>query len=49
VQVYNDQEKDLVLIQSLTIQRVSQRVILCIAAIKPEAKLLLQDILQAYV
>jgi hypothetical protein len=49
VQAYNNQEKDLVLTQSPTIQRVSQRVILCIAAIKPEAKLLLRDISQAYV
>jgi hypothetical protein len=31
VQAYNDDEKSLVLTQSPTIQRVSQRIILCIA------------------
>lgn len=53
VQAYNDGEKDLVLTQSPTIQRVSQRLILCIAAIKvpsdQERSLYLRDISQAYV
>lgn len=33
VQAYNDKDKDLILTQSLTIQRVSQRFIVCLAAI----------------
>jgi hypothetical protein len=49
VQAYNDQEKELVLTQSPTIQRVSQRLILCIAATKPDIRLFLRDISQAYV
>jgi hypothetical protein len=50
VQAYNDQEKTLVLTQSPTIQRVSQRLILCISAIKlHETDLYLRDISQAYV
>jgi len=50
VQAYNDAEKDLVLTQSPTIQRVSQRLILCIAAMElPKAQLYLRDISQAYV
>jgi hypothetical protein len=48
VQAYNDQEKELVLTQSPTIQRVSQRLILCIAAIGLHS-LYLRDISQAYV
>ncbi|KAI1003495.1 hypothetical protein K3495_g4719, partial [Podosphaera aphanis] len=53
VQAYNDKEKDLVLTQSPTIQRVSQRLILCIAAItftnSDGPNLYLRDITQAYV
>ena len=51
VQAYNDQEKDIVLTQSPTIQRVSQRLILCIAAMlaDDEKHLFLRDISQAYV
>ena len=51
VQAYNDQEKELVLTQSPTIQRVSQRLILCIAAMTlcDDIRLYLQDISQAYV
>jgi hypothetical protein len=50
VQAYNDDEKRLVLTQSPTIQRISQRIILCIAAIiGPETGLYLRDISQAYV
>ena len=48
VQAYNDQGKELVLTQSPTIQRVSQRLILCIAAMGYH-KLYLRDISQAYV
>jgi hypothetical protein len=48
VQAYNDQEKELVLTQSPTIQRVSQRLILCLAAIGSHS-LYLRDISQAYV
>lgn len=33
VQAYNDQEKDFILIQLPNIQRVSQRLIVCIATI----------------
>jgi hypothetical protein len=50
VQAYQDNEKRTVLTQSPTIQRVSQRIILCIAAMLPEkAHLYLRDISQAYV
>jgi hypothetical protein len=49
VQAYGDDEKRLVLTQSPTIQRISQRVILCIAAMKEESGLYLRDISQAYV
>jgi hypothetical protein len=38
-----------VLTQSPTIQRVSQRLILCIATMKPHTHLYLRDISQAYV
>jgi hypothetical protein len=50
VQAYNDDGKQLVLTQSPTIQRVSQRIILCIAAIEiNDTHLYLRDISQAYV
>ena len=53
VQAYNDQGKDLVLTQSPTIQRVSQRIILAITPaiqqVKPAMSLYLRDISQAYV
>jgi hypothetical protein len=51
VQAYNDEEKSLVLTQSPTIQRVSQRIILCVAAmtIDKDIGLYLRDISQAYV
>ena len=50
VQAYNDQEKELVLTQSPTIQRISQRLVLCLAAITQETThLYLRDISQAYV
>ena len=51
VQAYNDLNKDLVLTQSPTIQRVSQRLIICMAAtLRNEGiELYLRDITQAYV
>jgi hypothetical protein len=53
VQAYNDDEKKLVLTQSPTIQRISQRILLCVAAMgsatKKSTKLYLRDISQAYV
>jgi hypothetical protein len=50
VQAYNNSEKYMVLTQSPTIQRISQRVILYIAAITIETLgLYLRDISQAYV
>jgi hypothetical protein len=49
VQAYNDQEKELVLTQSPTIQRASQRVILALAPSLPNTSLYLRDISQAYV
>jgi hypothetical protein len=48
VQAYKDTEKDIVLTQSPTIQRVSQRLILTITAILPGYSLYLRDITQAY-
>ena len=51
VQAYNDPEKDIVLTQSPTIQRISQRLIVCLAASLGNAttKLYLRDVTQAYV
>ncbi|RFU25514.1 hypothetical protein B7463_g10820, partial [Scytalidium lignicola] len=50
VQAYNDEGKELVLTQSPTIQRVSQRIVLCIAAMESKiTDLYLRDISQAYV
>jgi hypothetical protein len=51
VQAYNDQGKDLVLTQSPTIQRISQRIILALSAIlqNESTSLYLRDISQAYV
>ena len=51
VQAYNDTEKELVLTQSLTIQWVSQRLILALTAtlIGSGKNLYLRDILQAYI
>ena len=48
IQAYNDAGKSCVLTQSPTIQRVSQRIVLSIAAILPEYSLCLRDITQAY-
>lgn len=51
VQAYNNADKTLVFTQSPTIQRVSQRVIICLAAIfqDKDTKLFLREITQAYV
>jgi hypothetical protein len=50
VQAYNDENKHVVLTQSPTIQRISQRIILSIAAMETETTgLYLRDISQAYV
>ena len=52
IQAYNDQVKDLVLIQSPKIQRVSLRLLVCLAAMfqgNNNIKSYLRDITQAYV
>jgi hypothetical protein len=49
VQAYNDYGKLDILTESPTIQRSSQRLILCLAAILPNTKLYVRDISQAYV
>lgn len=51
LKAYNDLEKSLLLTQSPTIQRVSHRLIICLAAIvqNNDTKLNLRDITQAYV
>ena len=49
VQAHNDKGKEEVLTQSPTIQRSSQRIILCIAAILDDRELCIRDISQAYV
>jgi hypothetical protein len=48
-QAFNDQNKILVLTQSSIIQRVSQRLIICLAVSLFQMKLYLRDITQAYV
>ncbi len=50
VQTYNDHEKTLVLTQALTIQRISQRIILAIiASISENHHLYLRNIIQIYI
>ncbi len=49
VQTFNDQNKNLVLIQSSTIQRVSQRLIVCLIVVFSKMNLYLRDIIQTYV
>jgi hypothetical protein len=49
VQTFNDQNKDLVLTQSSTIQRVSQRWIVCLIAVLLNMNLHLRNITQIYV
>jgi hypothetical protein len=49
IQAYNDHEKTLVLTQAFTIQRMSQRIILAIAAsISENHHLYLRNIIQTY-
>ena len=48
VQAYNDNDKNTVLTQSPTIQRVSQRLILCLAVSIQGLDIYLRDISQAY-
>jgi hypothetical protein len=49
VQAYNDHDKTLMLTQSSTIQRMSQRIILALTACTSDCHLYLRDITQAYV
>ena len=49
LQAYNDINKSLVLTQSPTIQRVSQRLLFCLATTISNTKLYLRDVTQAYV
>ncbi len=49
VQAYNDHEKETILTQASTIQQMSQRWILALAAIHPHLNIFLRDITQAYV
>jgi hypothetical protein len=49
VQAFRDQNKILVLTQSLIIQRVSQRLIICLAVTLSQMDLYLRNIIQAYV
>ena len=49
MQTYNDQIKNFVLTQSPTIQRVSQRLIICLANIFSNSKLYFRNVIQIYV
>ncbi len=49
IQTFNDQNKILVLIQSSIIQRISQRLIICLVVSLFQMKLYLRDIIQTYV
>jgi hypothetical protein len=49
MQTFNDQNKNLVLTQSFTIQRVSQRLIVCLIVVFSKMNLYLRDITQTYV
>jgi hypothetical protein len=49
IQAFNDQNKTLVLTQSSIIQRVSQRLIICLVVSLSQMKLYLRDITQVYV
>jgi hypothetical protein len=48
-EAFNDQNKTLMLIQSSIIQRISQRLIICLVVSLSQMKLYLRDIIQAYV
>ncbi|EED15482.1 conserved hypothetical protein [Talaromyces stipitatus ATCC 10500] len=49
VQAYNDEGKDFILTESPTIQRCSQRLILCLTACMVTHSLWLRDVVQAYI
>jgi hypothetical protein len=49
VQAYNDKDKEFILTQSPTIQRSSQRLILCIGASKDNVQFWIRDVTQAYI
>ncbi|KAE8549770.1 hypothetical protein EYB25_008294 [Talaromyces marneffei] len=49
VQAYNDEGKEYVLTQSPTIQRASQRIILCFATIMKNVRCYIRDVTQAYI
>ncbi len=49
VQTFIDQNKNLILTQSSTIQRVSQRLIVCLIVVFSKMNLYLRDIIQTYV
>ncbi len=49
VQTFNDQNKNLMLTQSFTIQRISQRLIVCLIVVFSKMNLYLRDIIQTYV
>jgi hypothetical protein len=49
MQTFNDQNKNLILIQSSTIQRVNQRLIVCLIVVFSKMNLYLRDIIQTYV
>lgn len=48
IQAYNNQGKKTILTQSPTIQRVSQRLLLCLSMMFSGCKIYLRDISQAY-
>jgi hypothetical protein len=49
VQTFNDQNKNLILIQSSIIQRVNQRLIVCLIVVFSNVNLYLRNIIQTYV
>jgi hypothetical protein len=49
MQTFNDQNKNLILIQSSTIQRVNQRLIVCLIVVFSQMNLYLKNIIQIYV
>jgi hypothetical protein len=49
VQTFNDQNKNLMLTQSFTIQRISQRLFVCLIVVFSKMNLYLKDITQTYV
>ncbi len=49
MQTFNDQNKNLMLIQSFIIQRINQRLIVCLIVVFSKMNLYLRDIIQTYV